>query len=195
MRYPADVALYRTVCLSNMHRCRKSIVGFVLYQVKYSHNNWFLFSRKSCVLLDDVKLKTLNYEILTTMGATTAKSEEGLRSVAYLYAMQHGARHIFDAYPETYVTAQVELEAFKREMHHQLQSLALNVALGLVSERPYVKRVQNPYAHFGRPDLWTEGFRRNNQRYIHNHIYRICEVRPPSMEKVKTTIFTAISVF
>ena len=70
-------------------------------------------------------------------------------------------------------------------MLRQLQNVALNVALGVVSERPYVKRVQNPYAHFGRPDLWTEGFRRNNQRFIHNHIYRICEVRPPSIEKVK----------
>lgn len=70
-------------------------------------------------------------------------------------------------------------------MFRQLQTVALNVALGVVSERPYVKRVQNPYAHFGRPDLWTEGFRRNNQRFIHNHIYRICEVRPPSIEKVK----------
>lgn len=145
--------------------------------------NIFCFSpRKSCVLLDDAKVKTLNYEILAATAGNATK--ESLRNVGYLYAMQHGARHIFDAYPETYLAAQVDLETFKREIHHQLQSLALNVALGLVSERPYVKRVQNPYSHFGRPDLWTEGFRRNNQRYIHNHIYRICEVRPPSIEKV-----------
>ena len=91
---------------------------------------------------------------------------------------------IFDAYLDTYVSANIDVETFKREISRQLQNMALNVALGLVSERPYVKRVQNPYAHFGRPDLWTEGFRRNNQRYVHNHIYRICEVRPPSIEKV-----------
>lgn len=76
------------------------------------------------------------------------------------------------------------MQTFKQEMHQQLQNLAMNVALGIVSERPYVKRVQNPYAHFGRPDLWTEGFRQNNQRYMPNHVYRICEVRPPSIEKV-----------
>jgi hypothetical protein len=80
-------------------------------------------------------------------------------------------------------------------MFRQLQNVALNVALGVVSERPYVKRVQNPYAHFGRPDLWTEGFRRNNQRFIHNHIYRICEVRPPSIEKVNILELFAIVLF
>ena len=106
------------------------------------------------------------------------------RNVAYLYAIHHGARHIFDAYPETYVEADVDVETFRKTMTHQLQNAALNVALGLVRERPYVKRVQNPYAHFGRPELWTEAFRRSNQRYLHNHIYRICEVRPPSIEKV-----------
>lgn len=85
-------------------------------------------------------------------------------------------------------------QTFRREMFRQLQNVALNVALGVVSERPYVKRVQNPYAHFGRPDLWTEGFRRNNQRFIHNHIYRICEVRPPSIEKVKYSEIVCVSV-
>lgn len=137
--------------------------------------------RKTCMLLDDLKLKNLHYEILTAMESTSRV--EARRNAGYLYAIQHGARHIFDSYPETYTSAKIPLETFRREMFRQLQNVALNVALGVVSERPYVKRVQNPYAHFGRPDLWTEGFRRNNQRFIHNHIYRICEVRPPSIEK------------
>ena len=139
-------------------------------------------SKKSCVLLNDSKVKTLNYDILSLIGS---KSNETRRNVAYLYAIHHGARHIFDAYPEIYVSTQVDLPTFTKTIHDQLQGLTLNVALGLVSERPYMKRVQNPYAHFGRLDLWTEGFRRNNQRCVHNHIYRICEVRPPSIEKVK----------
>lgn len=165
--------------------------------------------RKTCVLLDDNKLKNLNYDILTAMESTS--KVEARRNAGYIYAIRHGARHIFDAYPETYIAAKIQIEVlarpyyvlislfhlffnlvlcvfhfkvFKREMLRQLQNVALNVALGVVSERPYVKRVQNPYAHFGRPELWTEGFRRNNQRFIHNHIYRICEVRPPSIEKV-----------
>lgn len=86
-------------------------------------------------------------------------------------------------------------QAFKQEMQWQLQNGAMNVALGIVSERPYVKRVQNPYAHFGRPDLWTEGFRQNNQRYMPNHVYRICEVRPPSIEKVYKKTISVKDVF
>lgn len=35
------------------------------------------------------------------------------RNVGYLYAMQHGARHIFDAYPDTYSSAAVPLEVVK----------------------------------------------------------------------------------
>ena len=143
----------------------------------------FHSSRRSCVLLDDAKLSGLHFDIQSHIASNGTASR---RNIAYLYAMQHGARHIFDAYPETYVAAGIDLDTFRREMGHQLQHLALNVALGLVSERPYVKRVHNPYAHVGRPDLWTEGFRRNNQRHLHNHVYRICEVRPPSIEKVKT---------
>lgn len=134
--------------------------------------------------MDEDKVKTLKYDILANISKNNTASNNTRRNVAYLYAIQHGARHIFDAYPETYVSALVDVETFKKEMQHQLQSFALNVALGLVNERPYVKRVQNPYAHFGRADLWTEGFRRTNQRHVDNHIYRICEVRPPSIEKV-----------
>lgn len=184
-KFPPDVfvPLCQNILFVLLFACHRKISGKITLRI--------YFSRKSCVLMDDAKLKTLNYEILNLLGSGT-KSDEGLRSVGYLYAMQHGARHIFDAYPETYTSAQIDLEIFKKEMHHQLQSLALNVALGLVSERPYVKRVQNPYAHFGRPDLWTEGFRRNNQRYIHNHIYRICEVRPPSIEKVRCSFYRIV---
>ena len=106
------------------------------------------------------------------------------RNAAYLYAIEHGARYIFDAYPDTFASAGVDVTSYRAEMHHQLLNLTLHVALGLVSERPFVKRVQNPYAHFGRPDFWTHGFRRDSQRFVHNHEYRICEVRPPSIEKV-----------
>ena len=154
--------------------CYNSFINFNFFLFQYS-------SRKSCVLLDGDKVKTLKYDILAYISKNNTASR---RNIAYLYAIQHGARHIFDAYPETYVSALVDVKTFKNEIQHQLQSFALNVALGLVNERPYVKRVQNPYAHFGRSDLWTEGFRRNNQRHVDNHIYRICEVRPPSIEKV-----------
>lgn len=60
------------------------------------------------MLLDDVKLKTLNYEILNAMEPTSRV--EARRNAGYIYAIRHGARHIFDAYPETYISAKIPLE-------------------------------------------------------------------------------------
>lgn len=60
------------------------------------------------MLLDDLKLKNLHYEILTAMESTSRV--EARRNAGYLYAIQHGARHIFDAYPETYTSAKIPLE-------------------------------------------------------------------------------------
>lgn len=70
----------------------------------------YLFNRKTCVLLDDVKLKSLNYEILNAMESTSRV--EARRNAGYIYAIRHGARHIFDAYPETYISAKIPLEVF-----------------------------------------------------------------------------------
>lgn len=35
---------------------------------------------------------------------------EARRNAGYIYAIRHGARHIFDAYPETYISAKIPLE-------------------------------------------------------------------------------------
>lgn len=63
------------------------------------------------MLLDDLKLKSLNYEIMAAMEPTARV--EARRNAAYLYSIQHGARHIFDAYPETYVSAKIPLEVLQ----------------------------------------------------------------------------------
>lgn len=60
------------------------------------------------MLLDDMKLKNLHYEILTVMESTSRV--EASRNAGYLYAIQHGARHIFDSYPETYTSSKIPLE-------------------------------------------------------------------------------------
>ena len=59
--------------------------NFVLFSLLHSHY------RKSCVQLDDAKLKTLNYEILNSNATSSAEVH---RNVGYLFAIQHGARRM-----------------------------------------------------------------------------------------------------
>ena len=62
------------------------------------------------MLLDDAKVRALKYDIVAAVSNASEGERFTRRNVAYLYAMQHGARHIFDAYPDTYSSAQVPLE-------------------------------------------------------------------------------------
>ena len=94
--------------LSLMNHSRKSIfVGWLMRCLETERTFGFAY-RKTCMLLDDAKLKNLHYEIVAAMESTSRV--EARRNAGYLYAIQHGARHIFDAYPETYISAKIPLE-------------------------------------------------------------------------------------
>jgi len=81
-------------------------------------------------------------------------------------------------------------------MGRQLRSLALDESLSLVEEQSRTSSLKaNPYAHFGRSDVKLLGGTQKNQLTTQGNkgqdfpSYRICEVRPPSIEKI-TYIYT-----
>ena len=139
------------------------------------------FRKQPCVGLDENKLSTAPYEIARFLKGDIHLAK---RNVAYLHAIQHGARHIFDAYHALYKPLNISTGALKKELYRHLHNLTLAVSIGLVAEKPFLKRVSNPYAHFGRPDVWAVGFKKTQTRDVNNFKYHICEVRPPSIEKV-----------
>lgn len=69
----------------------------------------------------------------------------GRKNVGYLFAIQHGAREIYETDDDN-------------------QPSGAGVAMLPLGEEPFARvadpalRVQNPYAFFGRPDIWPRGY-------------------------------------
>ncbi|KAG8224168.1 hypothetical protein J437_LFUL002289 [Ladona fulva] len=116
--------------------------------------------------------------------------QSALRNAAFLFAIQHGARFIFDAYPPD---DDLDLTSWAKEI---FSSMVLGTSVGLVLDgHSYsfptsvpgapTPRVLNPYAHFGRSDLWAKGYdvHGSDEQHHQQHLrYRVCEIRQPSME-------------
>ena len=84
-----------------------------------------------------------------------------------------------------YYQAGVEAEDFQKELTHQLRKLPLGISVGLVKEPPKEQYHFDPYAHFG-PDHDVKRRDEDDKGEADDiiHKYKICEVRPPSIEKV-----------
>jgi len=122
----------------------------------------------------------------------------------------------------------VDIPKFEEELSRQLHTLALDESLALVEDRSRNRGslFQNPYSHFGRPDVrllpggpggQIDGIHPGPpQSYLHlahRHAppmshqilnssrpqdfpsFRICEVRPPSIEKVRETLQECILLY
>ncbi|KAF4522818.1 hypothetical protein B566_EDAN008079 [Ephemera danica] len=188
-------------------------------------------SKPRCVLLHAAKRARLPYELRHYFERNNVTNMAAQRNLAFLFAIQHGARFVMDWYLEDLVPSEPRAVAeYQKRATQLLLSTTLDVSLGLVLERAAdaplfavsprpVRRVYNPHAHFGRPDYWATGFRPPEQRHVSLGLmmssprarlvprwatespprrraaspsasgssprqrYRVCELRPPSIEK------------
>ena len=116
---------------------------------------------------------------------------------------------LFFHFPEFYHHAGISAEAYQKELEYQLRKTTLGISVGLVKEpstqvHPNELKFSNarnnyfnPYSHFSREvqedrpghkqDVNNLSTEENNAEHIHE--YKICEIRPPSIEKVKISIW------
>ncbi len=87
-----------------------------------------------------------------------------------------------------YHSAGVDPPTYRRELTFQLRKLTLGISVGLVKAKPAQSYHFDPYSHFS-PDHEA---RKKLNDYDQEHDqdedfiykYKICEIRPPSLEKV-----------
>jgi hypothetical protein len=78
---------------------------------------------------------------------------------------------------EVYYRAGISPEQFQQHLEHQLRKTTLGVSVGLVKSKELeVATYFNPYLHFV-PRLLNGTEKESNR-------YKICETKPPSIEKV-----------
>lgn len=84
---------------------------------------------------------TLSYETAKVLGSLSAPDTPifARKNIGYLYAIQHGARFIFDTTDDLTLTA-------------NLSSLTNETVFAAVD------RNVNPYSYYGHPSLWPRGF-------------------------------------
>jgi len=121
-----------------------------------------------------------------------------MKTAAFLAAIKRGAHFIFHSNPEVYYWAGVSVEDFQKELEYELQKTTLGISVGLVKQANetgyYTTRSElfNPYVHFGDevagPNLTTSSplSKRGPRSLWKDELaftYKICEIRPPSVEK------------
>jgi len=80
-------------------------------------------------------------------------------------------------FSEVYYKAGVTPEQYQQQLEHQLKKTTLGVSVGLVKGRELeASHFFNPYLHFV-PNVFNITEKDSNR-------YKICETRPPSIEKV-----------
>jgi len=97
-----------------------------------------------CLFLSLAEQAALDYRILQHL----PENNYGRKNVGYLYAIQHGAREIYETDDDNQPAARAGGVA----MHRTGEPVAR------LSGREAGMRVQNPYAFFGLPDLWPRGY-------------------------------------
>lgn len=103
------------------------------------------------------------------------------KSAGFLAAISRGAHFIFQANPEVYYRAGITPKQYQHELERQLRKTTLGISFGLVKSFSAEKQtIFEPYGHFGQSFQQLE---------LDNNIsqYKICEVKPPSLEKFLDT--------
>ena len=104
---------------------------------------------------------------------------------------------------EFYYQSGISAEEYQQELEYQLRKTTLGISVGLVKEFDQhenhgtedsidskTSKYFNPYSHFARDanDERRVGKKLDNHETKHSeeniHEYKICEIRPPSIEKV-----------
>jgi hypothetical protein len=92
-------------------------------------------------------------------------------------------------FSEVYYLSGVNETAYQAELEHQLRKMTIGISVGLVKQSPVGtasgknKYYFDPYTHF-KPDMEELTSHAADEEDI-VHKYRICEVKPPSIEKVR----------
>lgn len=102
--------------------------------------------------------------------------------IGYLYAIQHGATHIYDTDDDN---APHDFEMFEQNFEFSngtTRGLILTQDLQNASEaKSYVK---NPYAHFGQGSIWPRGFPLQQIGQEYNNSYIVCpKVNTPLIQQ------------
>ena len=83
-----------------------------------------------------------------------------------------------NSFSEVYYRAGITPKQYQTELERQLRKTTLGISVGLLkSFAPNTNSMFDPYGHFGQSFQQIEEDNNINQ-------YKICEVKPPSIEKV-----------
>jgi len=130
-----------------------------------------------CRHLHPTDLERLNYT-LSAYFENQGETRMALKSAGFLAAIERGAHFIFQANPEVYYRANVSPKQYQSELERQLRKTTLGISVGMVKTfKDGTHDVRfDPYGHFG------QAFQSND---FENNInqYKICEIKPPSVEK------------
>ena len=111
-------------------------------------------------------------------------------------------KNIFLNITEFYYQAGISAEEYQQELEYQLRKTTLGISVGLVKEfdehseheeehaLSKSSKYFNPYSHFARDAndersvVEKNNNHKSNNRNENINEYKICEIRPPSIEKV-----------
>jgi hypothetical protein len=136
--------------LTNEKEFQLLVIADLKTNKTWSHEN------KQTIYLDVNNQTNLYYSILES----TPFNSYTRKNIGYLYAIQNGAKFIYDTdddnEPLINLVDYFDLNEFKTELEYDLNS----------------PLILNPYAHFGQPTIWPRGFPLNeiNKRLYNDYI-------------------------
>jgi len=134
-----------------------------------------------CRHLHPKDLERMNYT-LSGHYHRHGQTRMALKTAGFLAAIERGAHFIFQANPEVYYRAGLTPKQYQVELERQLRKTTLGISVGLLkSFAPNTKSMFDPYGHFG------QTFQQIGESDNNINQYKICEVKPPSIEKFLDT--------
>jgi hypothetical protein len=136
--------------LTNEKEFQLLIIADLKTNKTWSHEN------KKTIYLDVNNQTNLQYSILETIPFNSYSR----KNIGYLYAIQNGAKFIYDTdddnEPIINLVDYFDFNEFKTELEYDLNS----------------PLILNPYAHFGQPTIWPRGFPLNeiNKKLYNDYI-------------------------
>ncbi|XP_014664227.1 PREDICTED: uncharacterized protein LOC106806714 isoform X2 [Priapulus caudatus] len=134
---------------------------------KKSPPDW---SEANCIYLGPEKQQSLGYGILKKI----PWNNYARKNIGYLYAIEHGAKYIFDTDDDNHPTDNLNSFVYGPTM------------TGLVTEcghRQKMRRFLNPYAHFGQPTIWPRGFPLGEIALNVGKKYAFCKFKTPVIQQ------------
>ena len=115
---------------------------------KTKNDEWNIYSNSNKLVYLSVESQLkLNYKILKYIPYNSYTR----KNIGYLYAIQHGAKEIYETDDDNIFTSFAQLN----QNYNNINSMV------------------NPYAYFGRPTIWPRGFRLNDIQLDHEKMFYI----------------------